>query len=156
MADLDYFLSIWESQGVFKVLMPFILVFAAVFAILQTTKLLGGKKNLDLIISLVVGAFFVSNQTLIEKLNNFLPTVALLVMGGLLFIVFFSLFSKENKISAFWFGVIFIVIIAVFALALGSDNTLFSEKFFYSIDWTWVAIIGIFIGVIIFFTRSKK
>ena len=44
-------------------LLPFALVFTLIFAILQKTKLLGdGKKQVDAIIGLVVGVFYLKSR----------------------------------------------------------------------------------------------
>jgi hypothetical protein len=153
--EFEDLLKTWESQGVFNVLMPFFLVFAIVFAMLQTTKVLGGKKNIDLVIGLVAGLIFVSNQTLVKKLNDFLPTVSLLVLAGLLILILLGLFSKSGKISPLWFGLIFVVVLIIFVLNLGGNKDIFSQNFFYSVDWTWVAIILIIIFLIISFMKSK-
>ena len=49
-------LNIWNEVGVFSYLIPFLLIFAVVFAILQKTKILGdGNKTVQAIVALAVG-----------------------------------------------------------------------------------------------------
>ena len=53
VADIFYQL---QSSGFYEFALPFLLVFTIVFAILEKTKLFGGgKKNINLIIGIVVG-----------------------------------------------------------------------------------------------------
>ena len=53
--------TILSSQLFVEVILPFLLVFAVVFAILQKTKILGeGKKQIDAIVSLVIGLIVIA------------------------------------------------------------------------------------------------
>ena len=52
---LQDFIMLLDAWGVTDVLIPFILVFTIVFAVLQKTKILGdGKKNYNVMIALVM------------------------------------------------------------------------------------------------------
>ena len=71
----------FESIGVFDIALPFLLVFTITFGILQKIKLFGtNKKNIDLIVSLVLAFLAIRNLFFIDMLNRFLPNVAMLLI----------------------------------------------------------------------------
>lgn len=59
--DLRYVMQQWESVGVFDILLPMMLVFALVFAILQRIKILGARKGIDAIVAMVISVFAILN-----------------------------------------------------------------------------------------------
>src|SRR3989344_1351569 len=70
--DLDFnsFVDWFATAGGFDVLLPFLLVFTIVFAILEKTNILGeDKKNFNVIIALVIGALLVSQTALVKIIN---------------------------------------------------------------------------------------
>jgi len=54
-------ISQWENLGVFTILLPFILVFAVVFAILERIELFKDNRGVNMLIALVIGFFTISN-----------------------------------------------------------------------------------------------
>jgi hypothetical protein len=48
-------LNLWAEMGVFSYVIPFLLIFAVVFAILQKTRLLGENKGIITIVSIAIG-----------------------------------------------------------------------------------------------------
>jgi len=48
-------LNVWDSMGVFAYVIPFLLIFAVVFAILDKTKVLGDNKSVEAIIAVAIG-----------------------------------------------------------------------------------------------------
>ena len=111
-----------------KFILPFLLIWTIVFAVLQKTKLLGENKQLDSIVSVVIAFIFISVLQPKEIVNNLILflTIALIVMFvGLLLWGFIS--GKE----------------------MGKD--ILSEK-----GSKWVAGIIMVVGVIIAFVYSAK
>ncbi|MBI2652090.1 hypothetical protein HYX00_01375, partial [Candidatus Woesearchaeota archaeon] len=57
---LEGFIEVLDRWRVADVLLPFLLIFVIVFAILQKTKILGdSKKNLNVVVAIVVGLLVV-------------------------------------------------------------------------------------------------
>ena len=54
-SDLEQLLQSWAQHGVFTVLIPFILIFAVVFAILERSKVLGNKPAINAIVAISLG-----------------------------------------------------------------------------------------------------
>jgi hypothetical protein len=64
-----------------EAILPFILVFTLVFAILQKTKLLGdGKKQIDAIVSLVIGLILISFSYAVGILTILIPFLVISVI----------------------------------------------------------------------------
>lgn len=82
------------SEGV----LPFILVFTVVFAILQKSKILGdGKKQIDAMVALVVGLITITFARAVGIINQLLPFLAVAVIMILVFMIMIALFHKDDK-----------------------------------------------------------
>ncbi|GAG35226.1 unnamed protein product, partial [marine sediment metagenome] len=58
--NLEEFIRVLESWGLTDVLLPFLLIFVVMFAILQKTRILGeDKKRFNMVIALVIGLMVV-------------------------------------------------------------------------------------------------
>ena len=137
----EIFLQHWIFT---KFLLPFLLIWVIVFAILEKTNLLGeGKHQVNAIVSLVIGLIFVGVAFPKEVVNNLMLflVVALIVMFvGLLLWGFVSgkdlkgdfLGSKGIKI-AFAIVILIALIIAVF-WATGIENNV--VDFLFKQDWS--------------------
>jgi hypothetical protein len=90
----------WQQLGFYDVLLPFLLIFTISFAVLQKVKIFGeskGVKNINLVISLIIGLLFLQNQYLIFILQRFLPNVSIVIVWALMFLLVLGLFSGEQK-----------------------------------------------------------
>jgi hypothetical protein len=59
MADTNTGLTILQNDIFSKILLPFLLVFFVVFAVLEKTKILGDKKQIHALVAFVIGLIFV-------------------------------------------------------------------------------------------------
>jgi len=94
-----------ESFGFFDVVLPFLLVFTLVFAILEKTKILGvnddtaktAKKNINAMVAFAIGLFVVLATQVVQVIKESLPLVALVL------VIIISLLLSPTKIilSAF-------------------------------------------------------
>ncbi len=94
-----------EKIGVFTVVLPFLLVFTIVFAILEKTRVLGteeiegktySKKNLNAIVSFVVALLVVASTRLVAVINTALANIVLLLLLAVFFLVLVGSFFKEE------------------------------------------------------------
>ena len=88
-AFLD-FMSFLESSGFFDVLLPFLLVFTLVFAMLQKIGVLGADKKIDLIVSLVLAFLAIRSVYFIGLLQRFIPNIAMFIV-----IIFYKCICSE-------------------------------------------------------------
>ncbi len=75
-----------------ETILPFILVFTVIFAVLQKSKLLGdGKKQIDAIVALVIGLILVSFAQAINIIN---PLIVFLSVSLVIILVFMLLLGS--------------------------------------------------------------
>jgi len=142
MADgtpLGIALQFLEDFGLFSVVLPFIFVFAIVFAILEKTMILGseGKKDdpkpkasIDAMVSFVVALFVVAATNIVGKIRESLPMVVLVLIVIISFMLLAGSFMGSGefsfKDSKFWKIVLtvimFISVILIFLNAIKTEN----------------------------------
>ena len=96
-----------ENLGLTDVLLPFLLIFTLIFAVLQKTKILGDeKKNLNTMIALVIALLVViphvtnsypPDQDVVTIMNTALPQVSLLVVAIIMLIVILGIFGPQGR-----------------------------------------------------------
>tara|TARA_Y100000034_G_C6859015_1_gene390739 strand:- start:856 stop:1383 length:528 start_codon:yes stop_codon:yes gene_type:complete len=141
--------------GMFDVVLPFLLVFTIVFAILEKTKVLGEEKgeprrNLNSMVAFVVGLIFVSVIRLVDIINQALPEVALVLIISVSLLMIVGLFwgSTEVKLEEPWqkglvFIIAFFVVLGIFFNAIG-----WLDKIVDYVDLHWAETV---IPTLIFF-----
>ena len=95
--DFRFVIDQWQAVGVFDVLLPLLLVFALVFAILEKSKILGGYKSIDAVVSLIVSLFVIANPYVTEL---FVPIfskagLAIIILVAMLIIVGLFMTAEE-------------------------------------------------------------
>ncbi|MFT4250000.1 MAG: hypothetical protein ACMXYD_01420 [Candidatus Woesearchaeota archaeon] len=118
------------NLGVYDVVLPWLLVFTIMFALLEKTKVLGvedghSKKNLNAMVALVTGFIVVASTELVRVINTVLANVVLLLLLSVMFLLLVGSFGRdeEAQLNDSWkkalTGLMFIGIIVVFLFALG-------------------------------------
>ncbi len=129
--SLNYLISL----GVFDVLLPFILIFAIIFAILEKTEILGkGKTNINAIIAIVIGLLLVVQRGIVDIINLFLPRVSLIIvviLMGLLVIAMVAGKSFEG-LKGGVLGIAIVLIIIAIVIAVTSPPGSFGPGFVIS------------------------
>ena len=86
-------IEFFQRLGIYDVVLPFLLVFTIVFAILEKTRVLGTediegkkytKKNLNAIVSFVVAFLVVASTRLVAVINTALANIVLLLLLSVL------------------------------------------------------------------------
>jgi hypothetical protein len=148
MAEVTAFrgiLQFFEKIGVYDVVLPFLLVFSIVFAILEKTKVLGvekienkeyTKKNLNAMVAFVVSFLVIASSRLVQIITTVSAQVVVLLMASVLFLLLVGSFFKEGSgvfleggWRVFFMWIMFIGILLIFMNALG-----WLENF-----WGWVS-----------------
>jgi hypothetical protein len=128
---IDFFANI----GVFDVVLPFLLVFTVVFALLERTKVFGmekiegkeyTKKNLNSAAAFVIAFLVVASSELVEIITDVSSKFVVLLFGIVLFLLLVGSFFKEEPHGVFLEGgwkttfmvIVFIVLIFIFLDAL--------------------------------------
>lgn len=147
-------------------ILPFLLMFFIVFAILEKTKVLGsGNKQVNAFVSAVIALIFVSAIYPKQVVNNLILflTIAIIVVFIFLLLLGFTMgnndamdfFTKWGGLKWAVLGVVFVAIVAAVIWAMGLNNTLFNSLFrqsWSSTVWTnvlFVAVIVVALAVLI-------
>ena len=139
--NLEEFVRILDSWGLTDVMLPFLLIFVVIFALMAKTRILGeDKKKYNLVVALVIALLVVIPHVLnyyppgadvVEIMNTALPQVSIIAVAVIMLLILVGLFGGESK----WMGssmsgwiaiVAFIVIIIIFGGAAG-----------WWYDWSW-------------------
>lgn len=87
--------TILSSPFMKELLLPFLLIFALVFAVLQKSEILGkGKRQVDAIVALVVGLIVVAAGSATDIITGLIPILA---VGLVVLLVFFLLLGIAYK-----------------------------------------------------------
>ena len=145
-----------------KFALPFLLIFFIVFGILEKTKVFGSdKKQLNALISFVIGAIFVvavSPKLVVSNLILFLTVAIIVVFIGLLLWGFIAgeeglKFEKAPKGLKYFIGMVIAVSVLVALLwAIGVEWGFFGGVFNFFFGQTWSStfwINALFVAVII-------
>jgi hypothetical protein len=154
--DFYQLTAVLDQVGGFDILLPFILVFTLIFAVLQKIHLFGKKsKNINAVVAFVMALFFLNNTYLIFILQKFLPNVAIILVVFLMFLLLMGIFAGENTFGNTMMGWAFIASFLAVVFALFSD--VFAPNYgpygglsgwYYSIDpgtrfMAWLLLIAV-------------
>ncbi|MBI1935492.1 hypothetical protein HYS31_03550 [Candidatus Woesearchaeota archaeon] len=137
-------LNFFEKIGLFDVVLPFLLVFTIVFAILEKTKVLGmdeidgkkyTKKNLNAIAAFVLAFLVVASSQIVEIITSVSANAVVVLFLAVLFLLLVGSFYKEGE-SVYLEGpwkltftvIVFVAIVGIFLNAIKtSDGTTWLE-----------------------------
>ncbi len=122
--------------GLFDVVLPFMLVFTIVFAILEKTRVFGTeeiegkkypKKNLDAIAAFVISFLVVASKELVGIINEVVANTFILLLLSILFLLLVGSFFKEDEKPVYLQGgwnvlfmiIMFVGIVLIFLYSLG-------------------------------------
>lgn len=115
-----------QETGVYEYFLPFLLIFAIIFAILEKIQLFGeGKTNINVVIAVVVGLLLIVQQGIVAIINNFLPRVSLIMVVILMGLLVISMLAgkKFTGLTGGVFSVAVILVIIALIIALISPTT---------------------------------
>jgi hypothetical membrane protein len=144
---IDFF----DKVGLYDVVLPFILVFTIVFAILEKTKVLGtedigGKpyprKNLNAMTAFVIAFLVVASSKLVEIITTVSSQIVILLLLSVLFLLLVGSFYKDAEggylkggWQTFFMFFMFIAIVLIFLGAIKDDN----GNSWLDIFWNWTS-----------------
>lgn len=173
-------LGFLEEIGIYDVVLPFLLVFTIVFAILEKTKIFGvervegvdyTKKNLNAVVAFVVGFFVIASTKLVAAINESLANVVLLLIVSISFLLLIgSFYHHEEKVflekgwRTFFMVLMFIGVVLIFMHAIKTDsgsNWLDASWNFLKGNWATdytasIIFLVLVILLILFVVRDKK
>jgi hypothetical protein len=143
-------LSFLGDIGIFDVVLPFLLVFTIVFAILEKTRIFGTekvdgkdytKKNLNSLAAFVMALFTVASAKLVDAITQITANVVILLFASVFFLLLVGSFNKQAGPEGFalpeaWQKIfIFIVFIGLFAIFLNAIEVEGKTMLRWIFDW---------------------
>ena len=170
---LDGFIRTLDRWGLTDVLLPFLLIFVVIFAILQKTRILGEeKKNLNAAVALVVGLLVViphvtrrypANADPVQIMNDALPQVSLVLVAVIFLLILIGVFGQDYVFLGMsapgWIAIFsIIVIVAIFGGAAGwwSGGLNTNLERFFGEDVVAVVVMLLMFGLIIAWVTSES
>jgi hypothetical protein len=109
MAEVSTFrgtLIFFDKLGIYDVILPFLLVFTLMFAILEKTKVLGTetvdgqkvtRKNLNAMLSFVIAFLTVASSSIVRIINETAANIVILLLISVFFLLLVGSFMKEGE-----------------------------------------------------------
>ncbi|MEK6854970.1 MAG: hypothetical protein AABX73_01995 [Nanoarchaeota archaeon] len=155
-----------------ETILPFLLVFTIVFAVLQKSRILGeGKKQVDAIVALVIGLLVISFSRAVGIITQLIPFLAVTLVIILVLLILVGSFSKEGDFEKAFpkplriilmVAVIIALVIAVL-LITGAWDFIYNLFFVSGSDFSgillnvgFIIIIAIAIAAVIWGGRNSK
>ena len=166
---LDFFNQI----GVYDVVLPFLLVFTIVFAIMEKSKIFGTikvdstdytRKNLNAMAAFVIAFFVVGSAQLVSIINKAVANVVILLVLCIMFLLVGGSFNKDEEYylkggwNKLFMVLVFIGIVLIFLDAAGwlQSGWLFLMQQWNSVAVSSLIFILLMIGFIYFITQDPK
>jgi hypothetical protein len=154
MAEASTFRGVvefFDTIGLYDVVLPFILVFTIVFAILEKTKVLGmekigekeyTRKNLNAMVAFVVAFLVIASSQLVEIITTVSSQIVILLLLSVLFLLLIGSFAKEAEGGylqggwrTFFMFIMFIGIVLIFLNAIKTED----GDSWLDVFWTYVS-----------------
>ena len=169
----DELARLLDNIGLTDVILPFLLIFVIIFAILQKTRILGeGKKNLSIVVAIVVGLLvvvphvtgrFPANSDPVVILNDALPQVSIVLIAIIFLLIMIGVFGQDmvflGVTAPGWIAFFaLITIIIIFGGAAGWWSGYFGQTLegFFGVEGIAVAIMLLVFGIIIAWITSES
>jgi hypothetical protein len=154
MAEESMFRGIIEffvELGIYDVILPFLLVFSIVYAILDKTRVLGTdefegkhipKKNINAMIAFVIGFLVIVSKQLVSTINKALANVVLLLILIVMFLLLVGVFFKKDEdvaLSGGWrIGFMVAILISIIFIFFDALPTRDGSSNWLQWGWDWL------------------
>ncbi|HLC58223.1 MAG TPA: hypothetical protein VJI68_00010 [Candidatus Nanoarchaeia archaeon] len=160
--DFQYLLSYLVDIGVIDVFLPFLLVFAIIFAILEKTHILGAEKtNINVVVSLAIGLLLVVQRDIVEIINTFLPRVSLIIVVVLMMLLLIALVSGQpfKGFQNGLLGLAMIILVVAVLIALFVPPGSYYGGFYFTqrdLDILLTQVLPILGAIVVFYLIVRK
>ena len=168
MVDFEIFIQSLESWGVADVLLPFLLIFTVVYAVMQKTEIMGkDKKNLNIIIALVLGLSVViphvtdsypAGADVVDMINVALPQIGLVAVAFIMLLILVGIYGGEwigTSLSGWMALISGIAVLVIFGGVAGWWESGWLYNIFGE-DAISLFVMLIIFGLIIWFITKEK
>ncbi len=153
------FLNFLEEQGFFQYVLPFLLIFAIVYAILTNSKILGDNKGASALIAVAIALLSLQLNFVPAFFQNIFPKfgigLSILLIALILAGAFITDLEKKETYKWIFFGLGALIFIIITILSLSDFN--------FAGSWWWnqygslmIVLVIIIVAVILVIVGSKK
>ncbi len=160
----DGFIRSLADWGI-ETLFIFLLIFAIMFAILEKIKIFGDRRNVNVIVALVIGLLPIIGHVtgvnpagidVVEVIKNALPSVSLVVIAVVMLLILIGIFGGEAQFfgmsAPFWVALISIIfVVYIFGGAAGWWGGYGVAESFFGSDAIAIIVMLLIFGIIISF-----
>ena len=157
-----------EQFGLLDALLPFILIFAVIFTVLRKTSVLGDKKNIHMLVALVISLLVVMphvlqtyppGQDVVTIINTALPNVSLVIVIIVAALILVGIFIPNFSLGGGMGGFLALASLAVVGYIFGVAGgwwTSGSLEFLSNPDMQVLVVILLVFGLVIFMITSES
>ena len=110
---------IFDNPFFTEMLLPFLLVFVVVFAILQKSKILGdGKAQIDALVALVIGLILIGVPQPRNIIVGIMPWLAVGVAVILVFLILYGFVAGDLSKAPNWMKIVFGILAGLFTIGI--------------------------------------
>ncbi len=166
-------LAFFRDLGIYDVILPFLLVFTIVFAILEKTQIFGTeevegeeytKKNLNAMFAFVTSFLVVGSAQLVSVINEVVANIVLLLLLSISFLILAGSFHKDEEffLESGWnktfMIIMFVGVLLIFLHALGWLQYVYNYVTLYwnSVTVASIILMALVIGLMVWMTRTPK
>lgn len=140
----------WEAAGIFEFLLPALLIFAVIFGVLSTTKIMGANRGINMLIALSISLLAIRTPIVSQFFSEIFPNFAIGLAVILGIVILAGLFIADKNSTAFyntmmWGGLGIGVVVAIIVL----NNNNWYGSFWWQENWTsilWVVVLVLLLG----------
>jgi hypothetical protein len=161
VASITDILNLWAEIGVFSYVIPFLLIFAVVFAILKKTNIFKDNNAINAIIAIAIGLLALLNDQVPIFFEVLFPRFGIGLSIFLVLIILLGFFYPSAKLEKLqWIGWVTGIGVVVWALTSwdswgGYYGSYGIGSWLYDYFWSLI-ILGAIITVIILVTKSGR
>ena len=166
-------IEFFGELGVYDIILPFLLIFTLVFAILEKTKILGiekvdgkdsTKKNLNAMVAFVIAFLVIASTQLVAVINQVMANAVLLLILGVCFLMLVGVFFKDQEFSLdkyptwtkLFMVLMFIGIVIIFLNALDWLKYIFTLFKYWNATWAASIFFIIILAAFMYFIIDPK
>lgn len=171
--QLEGFFRTLDRWGLTDVMLPFLLIFVIVYAVLQKTNILGqGKKNLNAVIAIVVALLvvvphvtgrFPADSDPVLIINDALPQVSIVLVAVIFLLILIGVFGQDYVFLGVtmpgWITLVsLVVILLIFGGSAGWWDSGFGQTLedFFGTEGVAIFIMLVVFGLIIAWITSDS
>ncbi|MBU2052851.1 MAG: hypothetical protein KJ721_01255 [Nanoarchaeota archaeon] len=141
--------SLWEQYGFFAYILPFLLIFALIFGILEKTKIFDDNKTISGIIAFVVGLMALQFDIVPQFFSEVFPRLGVGLAIVLILLIVVGLFADPDSkgITYTIMGIGAIIVVVILVQTAGAVG--WSSTWWWSDNWPLVAGVVIILVAVV-------